>query len=219
MSQIDMFSLNYFDHSSKIPLMKNQNKDSLMKGIKIVFNGHNFYRYPNSKSRSRRKYYVINKHVTGITTLHREVWKFHNGEIPEGFHIHHIDGDTDNNHISNLQCISLLDHGKLHQSDNDRKKNSLRIKNSWKKREKFKINCIYCKNEFDTYWSKSSKYCSGNCATKARNKSKVDFIEANCVVCNNKFKTRKYRSAITCSRLCADKKASETKELKKYALL
>lgn len=50
--------------------------------------------------------------------LHRDVWKFYNGEIPKGHHIHHKDGNKSNNHINNLECISSSDHSKLHNKEN-----------------------------------------------------------------------------------------------------
>ena len=46
--------------------------------------------------------------------LHREVWKHFNGEIPEGYVIHHIDGDPSNNDLANLQMLTRSEHVKLH---------------------------------------------------------------------------------------------------------
>ena len=46
--------------------------------------------------------------------MHRYVWEFYNGEIPEGYEIHHKDLNRNNNDIENLECISVSDHRKLH---------------------------------------------------------------------------------------------------------
>lgn len=46
--------------------------------------------------------------------LHIAVWKYHNGDIPKGHHIHHIDHDKANNEISNLQCMPAAEHSRLH---------------------------------------------------------------------------------------------------------
>ena len=42
------------------------------------------------------------------------VWRKHHGEKPYGYHLHHIDGNPDNNDISNLECLSPEDHAKKH---------------------------------------------------------------------------------------------------------
>lgn len=52
---------------------------------------------------------------------HHLVWESQNGPVPEGFDIHHIDGDTYNNAIDNLECLSHEDHARLTamEQDND----------------------------------------------------------------------------------------------------
>lgn len=48
--------------------------------------------------------------------LHRVVWEYHNGEIPDGYHIHHRDGDRSNNDISNLELLEGHEHLSGHMS-------------------------------------------------------------------------------------------------------
>src|SRR5258708_4095523 len=50
--------------------------------------------------------------------LHRSIWELINGPIPDGFHIHHIDGNKLNNNIENLQCLSHAEHLSLHMTSN-----------------------------------------------------------------------------------------------------
>ena len=45
--------------------------------------------------------------------LHRAVYIMHNGSIPDGYQIHHKDGNHKNNRIENLECVSTLRHGSL----------------------------------------------------------------------------------------------------------
>ena len=45
---------------------------------------------------------------------HRHVWEQNYGKIPDGWQIHHINGDTLDNRIENLQALSNTNHQKLH---------------------------------------------------------------------------------------------------------
>lgn len=46
--------------------------------------------------------------------LHRYVWEYFNGPIPAGCHIHHKDGDKNNNNIENLVLVKHSKHVRLH---------------------------------------------------------------------------------------------------------
>jgi hypothetical protein len=50
---------------------------------------------------------------------YRKIWENHNGKIPVDergvtYDIHHLDGNRKNNNISNLVCVSIDDHYKIH---------------------------------------------------------------------------------------------------------
>lgn len=58
-------------------------------------------------------YYIHN--FTGYNIrMHRFVWEYYNGSIPEGYDVHHVDGNRANNDISNLQLLKSSDHKRLH---------------------------------------------------------------------------------------------------------
>lgn len=78
----------------------------------VVFNGRRYNRYPESLNPAHRRYFA-----RAGARLHRDVWVFHNGPIIDGMHVHHIDGDTANNDISNLACISRKEHWQLHAGE------------------------------------------------------------------------------------------------------
>lgn len=45
---------------------------------------------------------------------HNIVWEEHNGEIPDGMQVHHIDHNKLNNDISNLKLVDSLTHKRIH---------------------------------------------------------------------------------------------------------
>ena len=49
--------------------------------------------------------------------MHRAVWEHHNGPIPDGWDVHHIDRDRTNNSITNLMCLPKDEHTKLHAAE------------------------------------------------------------------------------------------------------
>ena len=64
-----------------------------MEREEVEFNGNKYRRYPKGKNVTDRKYF---RKPGGCFTgqdgyLHRDIWKYHNGEIPSGYHIHHKD--------------------------------------------------------------------------------------------------------------------------------
>ncbi len=53
------------------------------------------------------------------TKIHRKIYIKNYGPIPEGFDIHHLDGNHQNNHPSNLKAVSLQEHFDIHYSQGD----------------------------------------------------------------------------------------------------
>ncbi len=45
---------------------------------------------------------------------HRVVWEKYNGKIPEGFHVHHINGIRNDNRIENLELLPKAVHTAMH---------------------------------------------------------------------------------------------------------
>ena len=193
------------------------------------FNGVYFYEekergyYRNSKLKDR---------------MHRYVWRFYNGEIPEGYHVHHIDGNKGNNDIKNLELIYGSDHlsmhGKMYFENNKEKvrknlkENAIPKASEWHKseegrkfhRELFKKGlsdfienkvikeCIQCGKEYETINTEKPKFCSNKCKSKHRRESGVDDVTKSCENCGSSFVTNKYYKKETCSLSC-------TKELRR----
>jgi hypothetical protein len=60
------------------------------------------------------------------TTDHRKIYETFIGPIPKdedgrSYEIHHIDGNHNNNEISNLLCVSIKEHYEIHKSQGDYK--------------------------------------------------------------------------------------------------
>lgn len=58
------------------------------------------------------------------TNNYRRIYESHFGSIPKGddgrsYHIHHLDGNHDNNHYMNLICLSEVEHYEKHLSQGD----------------------------------------------------------------------------------------------------
>lgn len=171
----------------------------------------------------------------GKTTklLHRVVWESYNGKIPKGFHIHHKDGNKDNNDISNLEMISarehLSNHGKKnfnskkdfflshlnkiqelakdwHSSDEGREWHSAHAKAVFESMPYVKKNCLVCGKEYEVkkVVQNRSKFCSNNCKSKFRRDSGIDNIKVVCPVCGKTFSKNKYSKQITCSKECSN---------------
>lgn len=133
--------------------------------------------------------------------MHRVVWETENKKnVPKGYDIHHINGNTWDNNINNLECIErsihCREHGKKrfinnpewakkfneagrekakewHKSEEGREWHKEQGSQTWVGRE-YKIkNCIVCGKEYKTRYSGESKYCHQNCkATELRRRRK-----------------------------------------------
>ena len=182
------------------------------------FNGKIYRKYKNERYFTR-----------GIKFMHREVWKFYNGDIPKGYHIHHIDGNPENNDISNLQMIEASEHlsmeGKRRHAENPEWSREFHLKGiaaapkwhsskegkEWHKRHAKKFNfgkqtygnreCDVCGTEFVAK-SNHQRFCSNKCKSKYRRDSGIDNITIKCKSCQTIFTKNKYEKREFCCRKC-----------------
>lgn len=162
----------------------------------IVFNG---YRFVCDK---RAGYYLSSMPISGgkRVRLHRYVWEFYYGKIPDGYAVHHIDGDIENNNIENLKLMPDTKHkshhsrktkrsdawkkkwetirqkgSDAHKRPEEREKQSQRSKELWEKRKEEEppstVECIVCGKEKETYYPEKTLYCSKPCKAKAFRKN------------------------------------------------
>lgn len=70
------------------------------------------------------KFTLRNNGYYGMTngkrySMHRFIWESERGKIPDGWDIHHIDGNKENNEIENLECLPKSEHTKKYSPHNN----------------------------------------------------------------------------------------------------
>src|SRR3990167_578000 len=88
----------------------------MVKTKTIIFQGVTYRRYPNSKTRSERVYYMPNgtERAKGRKRYHQELWIHYNGLVPKGFVVHHADDNSLKNSLDNLELIERGEHQSNH---------------------------------------------------------------------------------------------------------
>lgn len=153
--------------------------------------------------------------------MHVVVWEHHNGKIPKGFHVHHIDGDKSNNVIENLKLLSMSEHlsfhaknlsperlaksrkhmeeirpltKKWHASDKGYEWHSKHGIKTFTRKDPIEVKCLCCGKKFfaDLLDLHHAKFCSNACKSRQRRTIKIDDIEVTCDFCGKIFKRNKY---------------------------
>ena len=148
------------------------------------FNGKNYWRDKSSG-------YYQNAQVKPHS-LHRQVWIYHNGEIPKGLVIDHIDRDRNNNQIENLRLVTHSENNKnvseetmvkrrqnmalaaekakeWHKSKAGREWHKKHGIEAYKKRKAIEKVCAHCgKVYYTTKYDEKARFCGQNCKMKAR---------------------------------------------------
>lgn len=200
----------------------------------IYFNGIKF-------TRDDKTGYYLNSTIR--KRLHRYVWEYHYGEIPKGYHIHHKDHDKSNNDISNLECISPSNHAthhgndrslnhyeemvknlsenarpkasEWHRSEEGREWHSAHAKEVYENRIKMSFKCEQCGDEFESFKTKSNRFCSNKCKAAWRRESGIDDVDRRCVQCGKEFRINKYSKTKCCSKSCSNRYKPRLPQLRK----
>lgn len=69
-----------------------------------------------------RKFTIRNHGYYALTTddrclMHRFIWEREKNAIPDGWDIHHINGDRSDNRLENLICLPKDEHTRIHQRE------------------------------------------------------------------------------------------------------
>lgn len=193
----------------------------------VTFNGLRYRRYPDSPNRSDRLYYTTRTRGRTIR-LHVAIWEHENGPVPDGYHVHHRDGDTLNNDIGNLECLPGSEHHRHHAANLTPEQRAARTRHidsirhltvawhaspegrEWHRKhaqavaDAAKPRDAVCERCGKGYQSKLPKrFCSPNCRTRARCESGVDNETRECGWCNQPFEVNRYAKVRHCSRSCS----------------
>lgn len=149
----------------------------------IFFNGRKYSKSSHGYWRSTDREHKL---------LHVAVWEFHNGEIPKGCHIHHVDGNKNNNAIENLQCLPHSEHVRLHRLQEV---------------TTFSGVCACCGKEFKS--KRPARFCSKEC--RRQTQFTHYYEERICGFCGKVFKVRRDSKTQFCSPNCASVGSGITK--------
>ena len=133
-------------------------------------------------------YKNVGKNFCCTISIHRFVWTYFNGEIPDGFDIHHRDFNHDNNDIANLELVTKDAHKKIHAA----------VKPTRRPEKKSTFTCAVCGREYEAANRGNNNYCSTKCK-KSAERARVAEIRT-CKTCGKKFATSD--EAKFCSRKC-----------------
>ncbi len=189
--------------------------------------------FDNKKfTRDEKTGYYLNSTIR--KRLHVYVWEYHNGKVPKGFAVHHIDHNKNNNEIDNLMIISHSKHATHHGNERAKKYYKEIVKNlndnarpkaviwhkskegrEWHKKhyenmraklyKKVELVCLHCGRVYKSSQKGYSKFCSNKCKSAYRRVSGVDDEIRKCRYCGEDFKVNKYSKTIYCSRSCSSK--------------
>ena len=147
------------------------------------FDGETYYK-------TKKGYYVRQFQI------HRVIWHYYSGDIPEEYEVHHDDWNPKNNDVSNLQALSPEEHHRIHSFRRPIAKKT--------------FVCSVCGKKYEAAPGGTHLYCSSHCAEKVYSTRRSNLITVNCLCCGKPFTARADQNPKYCSLTCSAKAQYET---------
>lgn len=155
--------------------------------------------------------------------LHRRIYEDHHGPIPEGWHVHHRDGDKLNNDPANLEAVPADQHTSMyhpealekarkaaadwHGSEEGRKWHSEHAADTFAARI-WSITCDQCGKRVERNCLRKPRFCGNACRSASRRASGLDSEVRQCAGCGKSITVNRYTRTRFCSCWCGRRAAA-----------
>ena len=164
--------------------------------------------------------YRIDKtnHYRTQAQIHRDIWEYYFGKIPDNHLIHHRDFNPENNSIENLIPLTIPESeekicpycGKKFLNNQRNQKYCSRrcgqragIQKRKENRDSKTFVCKFCNREYKGIESPLNGFCSKICQSRFRYQSIKEI--RTCPICGKEFEVPKHNPAKTCSISCGNR--------------
>ena len=145
-------------------------RKSELEHLVVVHRGLRFYPYSlasDCRGGEASVYYRTNQQPHRGALLHRLIWEDAHGPIPEGYVVHHRDGNSLNNALDNLELLARGDHIGHHKRGRpavyaDPATPSRRASEAWRKRQPRDVECVACGTTFQSTGMRAM-FCTRPC--------------------------------------------------------
>jgi len=139
----------------------------------IIYKGIKFNKVQMTWGKKTSSYFS-GKQNDKTVYLHRMIYEDNFGELPNGYSVHHKDGNGLNNDLSNLEAMPRKTHFEMHREQgwlwhkteegmNWHRENGKRFMDVLRQNPKT-VTCFHCGKEFlSSSIKKGKRYCSSGC--------------------------------------------------------